>query len=70
VQNSYNKGPRGRVQRLDVRGNKTPQTEKGPRGKEKNLHLQQTGKVQRNRDKDLLTEPPKKTFSLGWDDKW
>jgi hypothetical protein len=60
-----NQGPRGRVPRLDVRGSKTPQTEGNPRGKVKNLHLQQTGKCKRNHDKDLLTELSKNTFNLG-----
>jgi hypothetical protein len=58
----------GRVQRLEVRGNKTPQTERDPRGKVKNLHLQQTGKSKqkKKRDKYLLTELSKNTFKLGW----
>jgi hypothetical protein len=47
---SFNEGPRGRVQRLDVGGNKTPQTERDPRGKVKNLHLQQTGKKQTKKE--------------------
>jgi hypothetical protein len=60
--------PRGRVQRLEVRGNKTPQTKRDPRGKVKNLHLQQTGKSKqkKKRDKYLLTELSKNTFKLGW----
>jgi hypothetical protein len=50
---------------------KTPQRERDPRGKVKNLHLQQNWKKKskQNRDKDLLTKLPKKTFNLGWD-KW
>jgi hypothetical protein len=62
------RGPRGRVQRLEVRGNKTPQTERDPRGKVKNLHLQQLEKTnkKKKRDKYLLIELSKNTFKLGW----
>ncbi|KAH0815286.1 hypothetical protein GEV33_007505 [Tenebrio molitor] len=63
--NMLNEGSRGRVQRLDVRGNKTPQTERDLRDKEE-LTFTATGKCKRNRDKDLLTELPKSTFNLGW----
>jgi hypothetical protein len=55
---------RGRVRRLDVRGSKNPQRERDTRDKEE-LTFTATGKCKRNRDKDLLTELPKKTFSLG-----
>jgi hypothetical protein len=35
----------------------------------KNREIQNWKKYKQNRDKDLLTELPKKTFNLGWD-KW
>jgi hypothetical protein len=53
--NMLNEGPRGRVQRLDVKRNQTPQTERDPRDKEE-LTFTATGKCKRNRDKALLTE--------------
>jgi hypothetical protein len=39
--------------------------ERDPRRKVKNLHLQQLEKCKQNRDKDLLTELPKKNFQFG-----
>jgi hypothetical protein len=49
---------------------KTPQRERDPRGKVKNFTFTaklEKKKSKQNRDKDLLTELPKKTFNLGWD---
>jgi hypothetical protein len=41
--------------------NKTPQTERETLAVRSRIYIySKTGKVQRNRDKDLLTKPPKK----------
>jgi hypothetical protein len=47
--------------------NKTPQTQRDPRGKVKNLYLQQTGKSKqkKKRDKYLLTQLSKNILQNG-----
>jgi hypothetical protein len=60
VQNFYNEGPRGSVQRLDVRGKQNPSNRERPSREGQEFTFTAKLEVQRNRDKDLLTEPPKK----------
>jgi hypothetical protein len=52
---------------LEAAKNPHTQRERDPRGKEEFTFTAKLKKCKQSRDKDLLTDLPKKTFKLGWD---